>query len=243
MLTIGRLAAYVGVTVRAIRHYHQRGLLAEPERDASGYRRYDAQAVIDLIRIKTLSDSGVPLARVAELLEAPPEPFARAVREIDEALERRIRDLEEQRLRIAELVAGDRLFLPEEVVAYLEELRATGVSERSVRLERDGWLLVAVRAPERVRAWAAEKRALLADPEFRSMYRTFDEAYDWDPDDPRLEELADAATSWVSAGSEDESWAVDDPITVALVGSQQEASSPAWERLNALCRARTPPRT
>ena len=33
----GQLADYVGVTVRAIRHYHQRGLLAEPPRDASGY--------------------------------------------------------------------------------------------------------------------------------------------------------------------------------------------------------------
>lgn len=39
MLTTGQLAAYTGVTVRAVRHYHQRGLLAEPARDASGYRR------------------------------------------------------------------------------------------------------------------------------------------------------------------------------------------------------------
>ena len=37
-LTIGQLAAHVGVTVRAIRHYHARGLLTEPARDASGYR-------------------------------------------------------------------------------------------------------------------------------------------------------------------------------------------------------------
>ena len=32
-LTIGQLADYVGVTIRAIRHYHQRGLPAEPPRD------------------------------------------------------------------------------------------------------------------------------------------------------------------------------------------------------------------
>ncbi|WP_344167895.1 MerR family transcriptional regulator [Kribbella lupini] len=38
MLTISRLAAYAGVTVRAVRHYHQIGLLPEPERDHSGYR-------------------------------------------------------------------------------------------------------------------------------------------------------------------------------------------------------------
>ena len=51
MLTISQLAAYAGVTVRAVRHYHQVGLLPEPDRDASGYRSYDAAAVIALIRI------------------------------------------------------------------------------------------------------------------------------------------------------------------------------------------------
>jgi DNA-binding transcriptional MerR regulator len=67
VITISELARFVGVTVRAVRHYHARGLLAEPQRDASGYRRYDAQAVVDLIRIKTLAEAGVPLSRVGEL--------------------------------------------------------------------------------------------------------------------------------------------------------------------------------
>ena len=62
MLTIGQLAAYAGVTVRAVRHYHQIGLLPEPERDASGYRRYGATAVVSLIRIRTLANAGVPLS-------------------------------------------------------------------------------------------------------------------------------------------------------------------------------------
>ncbi|MEO3796883.1 MerR family transcriptional regulator [Nonomuraea sp. B10E15] len=35
MLTIGELASYAGVTVRAVRHYHAKGLLPEPERDRS----------------------------------------------------------------------------------------------------------------------------------------------------------------------------------------------------------------
>lgn len=78
MLTIGQLAAYAGVTIRAVRHYHRIGLLAEPERDASGYRTYDAAAVVHLIRIRTLAQAGVPLARVRELLEADPETFADA---------------------------------------------------------------------------------------------------------------------------------------------------------------------
>ena len=76
MLTIGRLASYAGVTVRAVRHYHQIGLLPEPERTGSGYRTYDAAAVVRLIQIRILADAGVPLARVQDLLEAGPEEFA-----------------------------------------------------------------------------------------------------------------------------------------------------------------------
>jgi DNA-binding transcriptional MerR regulator len=238
MLTIGRLAAYVGVTVRAVRHYHQRGLLTEPERDESGYRRYDAQAVIDLIRIKTLSDAGVPLARVAELLDAEASQFAAAVVEIDEALRARIRDLEQQRHRIAELVAGDRLFLPDEVVDYLDGLRDLGVSARAVQLERDAWILVAARFPEDVPEWAKEKQELLTDADFGRLYLACDEAYDWDPSDPRLEELADGMVAF--AGRQDEfDWAVD-PLTVALMFSQHGSSSPALQQLNRLCADRTP---
>ena len=86
MLTIGQLAATAGVTVRTVRYYHQVGLLPEPERDASGYRRYGAQAAVDLVRIRTLADAGVPLARVDALLRARPAEFAAAIGDIDSAL-------------------------------------------------------------------------------------------------------------------------------------------------------------
>lgn len=51
-----------------MRHYYQRGLLEEPPRDRSSYRRYNAQYAIQLVKIKTLADAGGPLARIKELL-------------------------------------------------------------------------------------------------------------------------------------------------------------------------------
>jgi len=86
MLTIGQLASYAGVTIRAVRHYHRIGLLQEPERNASGYRTYDAVAVVRLIRIRTLAEAGVPLARVRALLDADTETFTAATAEIDRRL-------------------------------------------------------------------------------------------------------------------------------------------------------------
>src|SRR3954468_16688273 len=171
MLTIGRLASYAGVTLRAVRHYHQIGLLPEPERDASGYRTYDAAAVVRLIRIRTLAEAGVPLARVRELLDADPETFAAATGQIDRQLRSQIRALEQHRRRIAQLGSGDSLALPKEVVDYLDRLRATGASEVIIEPERDAWILMAARMPEAIPALMAEKVAQLANPKVVRLYQ------------------------------------------------------------------------
>src|SRR5437879_2821750 len=140
MITIGQLAAFAGVTIKAVRHYHRRGLLDEPPRDSSGYRRYTAEHAIRLVKIKTLAGAGVPLARVRELLAAGPDRFTAAIAEIDRDLRERAAELQRARERIARLDAGDRLFVSAEVAGYLDRLSGLGVSERAVRLERDGWI-------------------------------------------------------------------------------------------------------
>ena len=191
MLTIGQLATYAGTTVRAVRHYHQIGLLPEPERDASGYRAYDAAAVVRLIRIRVLAGAGVPLARVQDLLDAGPEEFAAGVDEIDDELRDEIRRLEDNRKRIADLAAGERLALPPSVVGYLDRLRELGVDERYIEMERDGWILVAAQGPDTIEAMMAKKHQDLDDPDMVLFYRLISEALDWSPDDPRVVELAD----------------------------------------------------
>jgi DNA-binding transcriptional MerR regulator len=194
MLTIGQLAAYAGVTVRAVRHYHQIGLLAEPQRDASGYRRYAATAVVSLIKIRTLADAGVPLSAIHQMLEADASTFAETVQRIDGRLSEEIERLELSRKQVALLAAGDSLVLPPEVVAYLDRLRDLGVSERMVEGERDGWILMVAHSPDRVREWMPGKFAQLDDPRLVRLYLVLSELLDSDGDgdsDPRMEEAAD----------------------------------------------------
>lgn len=193
MLTIGQLAEYAGVTVRAVRHYHQVGLLPEPERDASGYRRYGATAVVSLIKIRTLANGGVPLSEIGRMLEADASTFAEAVERIDSRLREEIERLETSRKQIAQLTAGDGLALPPEVTAYLDRLREIGVSERIVQAERDGWILVVARWPDRMRDVMSAKQAQLDDPQVIRLYRLLSEMLenDAEADDPRLEEVAD----------------------------------------------------
>src|SRR5260370_15664263 len=239
MITIGQLAGFAGVTIKAVRHYHQRGLLAEPPRDSSGYRRYSAEHAIDLVKIKTLAEAGVPLARITELLAADPGRFAAAIAAIDRNLAERAEELLRARERIAQLSAGDRLFVSAEVADFLDRLHELCVSQRSVQMERNGWILGQSISPKEAGIWIADKVDAIGDPEFRAIYLEYDAAFDWSPDDPRLYPLADRAHRWLAGRhdrSEDGESSVQDPAIPQPVPTSAGASSPAWDRLTEIAR-------
>ena len=238
MLTIGQLAAYAGVTVRAVRHYHQIGLLPEPERDASGYRRYGATAVVSLIKIRTLASAGVPLSQIGQMLEADAPAFAEAVQRIDSHLRDEIERLETSRKQIAQLAAGDSLALPPEVTSYLDRLREIGASERIVEAERDGWILVAARWPDRVREFMPGKLAQLDDPQLVRLYRLGSELLETDAgDDSRLEEAADIMTGLLEQAYTPGEVA-DDDLAFDLLDALAVEADPRVERLMDLMRER-----
>lgn len=234
MITIGQLADYAGVTIKAVRHYHKRGLLDEPTRDASGYRRYSAAHAIELIKIKTLADAGVPLARVKQLLAANPDEFATAIAGIDRTLRARVQELRRSRQRIAQLSAGDGLFVSIEVADYLEQLHLLGVSQRCVRMERDIWILMQSVSPTQAAVWITDKRDAIRDAEFRAIYLEYDTAFDWAPEDPRLYKLADRAKRWMTrrhTTPNDGTPPVENPAIAHLIATSAGVSSPAWDRL------------
>jgi len=238
VLTIGQLASYAGVTIRAVRHYHQVGLLAEPERDASGYRTYDAAAVVRLIRIRTLAEAGVPLARVQDLLDADAGTFAAATAEIDRRLRADIRRLQEHRRRIAQLAAGDSLALPGEVVDYLDRLRGLGAPQALVEGERDAWILMAARWPEEMPEMMADKVAQLSDPDTVRLYALLGRMAEGQDDEELLRETADLLVAMFERADargvlDQQSERLADDGFVALLDSFADAH-PVVERLRAL---------
>lgn len=65
--TVGSLAKLAGVTVRALHHYEDEGLL-HPERSTSGYRRYGATDVERLQQILLLRSCGLSLGAIRDAL-------------------------------------------------------------------------------------------------------------------------------------------------------------------------------
>ncbi len=223
MLTISQLAAHAGVTVRAVRHYHAKGLLPEPERDHSGYRRYDAAAVVELVRIRILADAGVPLSRVRELLAAGNQELATAVEDIDRRLRAEIRELQRYRERIAKLAAGDSLVLPPEAVAYVDRMRELGFPERLIEIERDSWILIAAQMPDQVPAFMAIKRAQIEHHTLRRLYLDVGDLADCASNDPRLPVLADRVAAFLdAAAAEAADMEEDQPVSDDLIALLDE---------------------
>jgi DNA-binding transcriptional MerR regulator len=68
LLKIGELARRTGVTIRALRHYDEIGLLSPSTRSEGGFRLYSLEDVGKLYRIQALCRLNLPLAEVQEIL-------------------------------------------------------------------------------------------------------------------------------------------------------------------------------
>ncbi|MBF4625103.1 MerR family transcriptional regulator [Clavibacter sp. VKM Ac-2872] len=68
---IGDAAAFVGVTPRTIRHYHQIGLIPEPERGTDDRRRYGYADMVRLMWIRRMADAGIALEDIRAAFADP----------------------------------------------------------------------------------------------------------------------------------------------------------------------------
>ena len=90
-LKVGELAQHSGLTVRALHHYDQIGLLTPSVRTEAGYRLYDRNDVARLHAIQSLHALGVPLKQIGGMLAGDgsdlPDIVARQVRSLDRQIE------------------------------------------------------------------------------------------------------------------------------------------------------------
>ncbi|MFD7024998.1 MerR family transcriptional regulator [Promicromonospora sukumoe] len=107
-MRIGQIARIAGVTVRTLRHYHQIGVLPEPARAANGYREYDTADLLRLIRVRRAAAAGVPLDRVADVLDRSGHTETAALlAQLEEELDAQIDALFAQRVLVRRMALGE----------------------------------------------------------------------------------------------------------------------------------------
>jgi DNA-binding transcriptional MerR regulator len=104
MLTIGDFSRMTHLSVKALRHYHDMGVLEPAAVDPfTGYRSYDTSQVGSAQVIRRLRDLGMPLDSIAAVLAAP--DLEARNREIAAHLTRMERQLEQTQVSVAALRA------------------------------------------------------------------------------------------------------------------------------------------
>lgn len=95
-MSIGELSARTGASVRALRYYEQHGLL-HAQRTSAGHRRFAADAVEPVRRIRMFLDAGLPLAVVSRIMSCIREDGEQLDPCVAEYLRDRLRDLRARR--------------------------------------------------------------------------------------------------------------------------------------------------
>lgn len=103
LLKIGELAKRTGLTVRALHHYDDIGLLTPSARSDAGYRLYNQTDIARLHRIQALRRFGLSLADIGAYLTRPDLPLAAVVAQQIDMLTQQIEQASTLRARLSRL--------------------------------------------------------------------------------------------------------------------------------------------
>ncbi|MFJ2745969.1 MerR family transcriptional regulator [Streptomyces sp. NPDC087440] len=211
-MRIGEVAALVGVTPRAVRHYHHVGLLPEPVRRPNGYREYGLRDAVVLARIRRLTELGLGLDEVRDVVrDDAGRELVEVLGELDADLARQEAQIRARRGRIGALLAqaeaGELTAegpVSEELGALLKELPV--FSGGMAAKDREILTLLETVSPDAVRGelLGAMRDAFVSTPgaaeRVREVYALLDALVDAAADDPRVEEAATALAACIPDG-------------------------------------------
>ncbi|HET6859410.1 MAG TPA: MerR family transcriptional regulator [Streptomyces sp.] len=200
-MRIGEVAALAGVTTRAVRHYHHQGLLPEPSRLANGYREYGVRDAIELARIRRLTELGLGLDEVRDVIaDDAGRELVEVVRELDADLARQEVEIRRRRTRLTELLAqAEAGTLPAEgpVSPALAELLGALPSTQSAAAAKDRDHLALLDGTGHGDVLFEAMLPMADDPGVLALYERLDALEDAAADDPRIGPLADELSAVV----------------------------------------------
>ncbi|MEE1742667.1 MerR family transcriptional regulator [Streptomyces sp. BE147] len=190
-MRIGEIAALVGLTTRAIRHYHHVGLLPEPERRPNGYRAYSVRDAVLLARVRRLTELGLSLDEVRDALaDDAGRELAEVLVELDADLARQEADIRERRGRLSALLTeppGATGPVSPALAALLAQAPST--DSPSAAKDREYLMLMDDTSSGSQEIFAL-LGTLVADPAVVELYERLDALAEAPADDPRIAPLA-----------------------------------------------------
>ncbi|WP_280236745.1 MerR family transcriptional regulator [Nocardia cyriacigeorgica] len=153
-LTVGAVAARVGVTVRALHHWDAIGLISPSERTAAGYRLYTAADLVRIHRVLVYRELGVPLDEIGGLLESPSSDATISLRHQRDRLRERLAHLQQVGEALDRMIearqSGLLLSAEEQVAMFGDQWQPEWVAQAHDRWgDTAEWAQYAERAAER----------------------------------------------------------------------------------------------
>ncbi|MET9794771.1 MerR family transcriptional regulator [Nocardiopsis alba] len=208
---IGDAAAFAGTTPRAIRHYHEIGLLPEPERGGDDRRRYGYEDMIRLLWIRKMADAGIALDDIRDAFTTDTtstdadsgDGISDTLERLEEALAEQEAELRRQRTAVQRMrTEGSRMGLLSDFVTD----RLKNLPEGSLRQTDLDTLLVTERifGPLGAAVQATRFIALATHPTLREESDRIDDAEEAlddrvAVDDPRVAQVAAERHTFESA--------------------------------------------
>ena len=159
-MTVGEVSTLLGVSVRALHHWDESGLVHPSRRSDAGYRLYCETDIMRIQQVLVYRQTGMSLADIKEVLDEPGADAVTHLRRQRELLQGQVSHLQQMLLSIDTILdmqqLGGRLSLAETVEiwgtdwdpVYVEEARAQWGDtpewaesyQRKARMSRDDWV-------------------------------------------------------------------------------------------------------
>ena len=152
---IGDAAAFAGTTPRAIRHYHEIGLLPEPERGGDDHRRYGYEDMIRLLWIRKTAGAGIALDDIRDAFAIGTasdggDGIAGILERLETTLAEQEAESRRQRIAVRRMrTEGSRMGLLSDLVTDRLESLPEGSLRQAVGLVRRAGTVLVVGVPPR----------------------------------------------------------------------------------------------
>jgi DNA-binding transcriptional MerR regulator len=166
LLSIGRFARLSGLTVKALRHYDEQGLISPAQVDQwTGYRYYTTDQARDAITIRRLRELELPLDEIAAVLHADPDTVRERLAVHRARLQGRAVEVRQLVRALDRVIEGKEPLVQETTVeVQLEQIPELRMAVIGGRVKVDDMDTFVPETCERLVGWLAEHGLECKDP-------------------------------------------------------------------------------